>query len=162
MSEVDWVMMRKMLLILLVSLLLFVFTVSAVPVNTFRIVNSQNLSVNDTIWARNYLDLTPAYNKLSNESIMDLQNISSRNVDGREVIDHDSLPEFARLSGVYFGSVVSGRSLGAMVSILVEAVKWLQVQMDDKHVRINTLEAENIVLKRELCVRDPSYSWCSG
>lgn len=153
--------MRVAILFFILLVSVGVGVVGAVPVNTFQVVQTKNISVDNTIWAGSYLDLTPAYNKVSNESIMDLKNISSRNVDGIEVIDHDSLPVFARVSGVYLGNVVSGRSLGAMISILVEAVKWLQVQMDDKHTRINTLEAENGLLKGELCVRDPSYSWCA-
>ena len=62
----------------------------------------------------------------------------------------------------------TGRNLGAMITMLTEAVKALNEKIEGKAVITGTdnseavaeLQEENTMLKEELCARDNSYSWC--
>ncbi len=47
-----------------------------------------------------------------------------------------------------------------LVSVLIESIKaiWYKITGIDKTLRY--LQEENTLLKKELCERDPSYSWC--
>lgn len=136
---------------------------------------SHNVFVDNNVYAENYVDMTPAWLGSSKDALTAITSIS--NV-GKE-IDHDTLPEFAksvvpfyerRQIGENCGGVFSpiithfcepvydyflvpekgkpARNLGAMVTILTESIK--------------ALKEENDLLKKELCGKDFSYTWCNG
>lgn len=101
----------------------------------------KNLDVLGDITANSYSDHTLAWSETENDALEAVLGIKSK--DGN--IDHSSLPDIARTK--------TGRSLGGMITVLVEAVKGVFNRIED-------LEQENQMLKDELCKKDDSYSWC--
>lgn len=100
-----------------------------------------------TLTVDDFVDLTPAYGGNVSEALAAVNLISKVDLGGgRFEVNHSSLPGFVRVEIPDNGGFVSGRSLGAMVSVLVESVQGLS--------------AENDVLRSQLCLVNMSYSWC--
>lgn len=117
------------------------------------LVQEGNIDVVDNITAMNsligqeFIDLTPAYDKNKTEALKEVKEIKKiLKEDGTLELNHSSLPDFVRKDITYFGEEIEGRSLGAMVTVLVEAVQ--------------ALEEENALLKAEMCADDKKWSWC--
>ncbi len=110
---------------------------------------SNNITSDNVITAVEFVDLTRGYN--GNRTTAKIE-ILAINITVNGDIDHSTLPEFTKMTvlirnGSGDKTQVDGRSLGAMISMLVETVK----QNED----------ENIALRAELCnVSRNAYSWC--
>lgn len=110
---------------------------------------TSNLTSDNIVVAQEFIDLTRSYDKNQSESKRELLNI--RNTKDNE-INHSTLPDFVKTQVITRdrnGNKVAtqGRSIGALVTMLVEAIK--------------ALEQENNDLKDELCNESRNaYSWC--
>lgn len=131
-------------------------------------INAKNIFAQNNVSALTFTDRTPAFVGTNKEALTQINNISSKlNTSTSEFeIDHDSLPVFAQAkipiyskdcikrekdSNVCLEYEIIGysdeRSIGAMVTMLVEAVK--------------ALSSENELIKTELC-KWGSYVWCGA
>lgn len=120
--------------------------------NTNRIF-ADNITSDNAVTAVQFIDLTPAYDKTSREALDELTAIRNKS-DGKGgiEIDHSTLPNFVKVDteirNVTSGNKITvvGRSIGAMISMIIEAIRSLNNE-DDK-------------IKAELCRKDNTYSWC--
>lgn len=132
---------------------------------------TDNLSVQSTLVAQEIVDLTPAYSRNETEALRELTEIKYYvDRDGTKVINHSTLPDFARVAT----ERGEGRSLGAMISVLTESTKALKKENDDLRTQVKNMSETikkldyyqellldiNSVVLVELCDRDPTYSWC--
>lgn len=132
-------------------------------------IQTHNVTADDTIVAPEIVDLTPAYPGTKEEAITDLKRISSNEITpGRKEVNHSSYPEFVRkeveTSG---GKLTEGRSVGALVSLIQDAVQGLIIRYEVMQAVItnqqNTIDAQADrinTLESELCKQNPSYSFC--
>lgn len=135
------------------------------------------LQVDGTAVADGWVDWTPAWAGTKEQALQSILDITNKD-DGKGgvEIDHKTLPDLAYVDLSYYidvncitvtedievdGTIYEdvthevcdkklvvkeGRNLGGMITVIVEAIK--------------ALEAENQMLKAELCSKDPTYSWC--
>jgi len=137
-------------------------------VNSFANLQTLNITTNDTVIAENFVDLTPGYDRNRSIALQELNAISSHQENNRTILNHSTLPSFAKKTVIYNGVLTEARSLGAMISMVVEAFKEVtdlitslfaadvqhESQIADQETRIQQLQSE-------LCRTDPSYAWCS-
>ena len=135
------------------------------------------LQVDGTAVADGWVDWTPAWAGTKEQALQSILDITNKD-DGKGgvEIDHKTLPDLAYVDLSYYidvncitvtedievdGTIYEdvthevcdkklvvkeGRNLGGMITVMVEAIK--------------ALEAENQMLREELCSKDPGYSWC--
>lgn len=135
------------------------------------------LQVDGTAVADGWVDWTPVWAGTKEQALQSILDITNKD-DGKGgvEIDHKTLPDLAYVDLSYYTDVncttvtedivvdgityenvthevcdkklvvKEGRSLGGMITVMVEAIK--------------ALEAENQMLKDQLCLKDPGYSWC--
>ena len=120
---------------------------------------SDNVSVNNTITSQEFVDLTTAYPRNESEAIEDLKRISSQS-DGKGGVEvnHTSYPAFVQRIVEYQGVMTEGRSIGSLVSMLIEAVKGINTKVDAQQQEIDLLKSEICRLKNE----SQDYAWCPG
>ncbi len=121
-------------------------------------VHSINVTADDAVVAEQIIDLTPAFEGNTSDALESITYVKSETRNNLTLINHSSLPEFARRTVVvrdksYNKVVTEGRDIGAMVTVLVESIKELVARND-------RLIQENQNMKTELCRVNNSYSWC--
>ena len=121
----------------------------------------QNWSAGDHyIIAKGFIDKTKAWAGNTSEALDQVTSIRTMTVDGRLVIDHDSLPVFVRTNvtvttdedcternGVVTckttTTMVDGRDTSALVTMLVETIKELESRNTALDARVRVLEAQS-------------------
>jgi hypothetical protein len=151
---------------------------------------SQALSVQGSVLADSYLEYSPLFVGDSLSKIINIkEKTGSKDGDWAEV-DHDTLPEGVRHESTYVvrtedgtkmvekevdGEIklteekkykedtktFVGRNLGNLVQLIQKGVKELYEISVALTGRIEVLEADNSLLKTELCKKDNTYAFCN-
>lgn len=101
--------------------------------------DSNDLWVRDNVSAGSFTDRTPHY---TGEAVKELRGIKGKKENGKDVIDHDTLPSFMRRDFKHAdkknkkGRVISqgetepGRDIGGSISVLIKAIQELDSRLD--------------------------------